>query len=127
MAKTIAIVGASSNRSKFANKAVRAYLEAGYDVYPIHPSEMVVEDQTVYHSIAEIPITELDRVAVYLPPEIGLEALESFTAKPIGMVYLNPGADAPEVIEKAKNLGLNVVAECAIIAVGARPSQFPDE
>ena len=127
MAKSVAVVGASSDRRKFGNKAVRAYLQAGYDVYPIHPSEMVVEDQTVYRSIAEIPVAALESVAVYLPPKIGIEAVETFTAKPIGTVYLNPGADAPEVVEKAKSLGLNVAAECAILAVGARPSQFPDE
>ena len=127
MTKSVAVVGASSDRRKFGNKAVRAYLEAGYEVYPVHPSEMVVEDQTVYHSIAEIPVEELTCVAVYLPPKAGLDALDTFTAKPIGTVYLNPGADAPEVVEKAKSLGLNVVTECAILAVGSRPSMFPDE
>lgn len=124
---TVAIVGASSDRRKYGNKAVRAYLKAGYTVYPIHPREESVEGQKVYRTLAEVPTEKLDRVAVYLPPSAGLGALDTFTAKPIGMLILNPGADSPEVLQKAESLGLPVFAGCAIIAAGVRPEQFPDE
>ena len=33
--KTIAIIGASNDRSKFGNKAVRAFVQMGYKVFPI--------------------------------------------------------------------------------------------
>ena len=127
MNPSVAIVGASSDRRKFGNKAVRAYLRAGYDVFPIHPTETTVEGLPVYRSVADVPRDRLDRVSVYLPPAVGVKAVEGFTAKPVGTVFLNPGADAPEVVEKAKQLGLNVVTGCSIIAVGVRPEMFPDE
>jgi uncharacterized protein len=127
MKPTVAVVGANSDRRKFGNKAVRAYLAAGYEVFPVHPTEATVEGLTAYRSVKDIPRDKLDRVTVYLPPAVGVKVLDEFTAKPVGDVYLNPGADAPEVVEKAKQLGLNVVAGCSIVAVGVRPDMFPDE
>ena len=127
MKPTVAVVGANSDRRKFGNKAVRAYLQAGYEVFPVHPTEPTVEGLPAYKSVTDIPRATLDRVTVYLPPAVGLKVLDEFTAKPVGDVYLNPGADAPEVVEKAKQLGLNVVAGCSIVAVGVRPDLLPDE
>jgi hypothetical protein len=123
---TVAVVGANADRRKFGNKSVRAHMAAGWTVYPVHPSESVVEGLTVYRTIADIPESKLDRVTVYLPPAVGVKAVESFTAKPVGEVWLNPGADAPEVVAAAEALGLKVVAACSIVDVGFRPSQFPD-
>ena len=126
-APTAAVVGASSDRRKFANKAVRAHLRAGYTVYPVHPREEIVEGLPAYRSLADVPADRLDVVAVYLPPAVGLAALDTFTAKPIGRLILNPGADGPEVVARAKELGLPVAQTCAIIAVGATPGEFSDE
>ena len=36
--KTVAIIGASSNRAKYGNKALRAYERQGYRVIPINPN-----------------------------------------------------------------------------------------
>ena len=43
MTKTIAIIGASADRAKFGNKAVRAFLQQGYTVYPVNPKETRIE------------------------------------------------------------------------------------
>ena len=63
MSKTgnIAVVGASSARHKFGNKCVRAYAEAGWNVYPIHPTETEIEGLPAYPEVARVPV-ELDRV-----------------------------------------------------------------
>jgi predicted CoA-binding protein len=127
MAPSVAVVGASSDRRKFGNKAVRAYLRAGYDVFPVNPSESAIEGLPAYRSVRDVPRDRLDRVTVYLPPAVGLTALDEIASKPAGTVFLNPGADSPEVVEKAKRLGLNVVTGCSIVAVGVRPDMFPDE
>ena len=69
---TIAILGASADRGKFGNKAVRAFLARGYDVYPINPKGGEVEGLTVHASLAAIPAdVKLDRISVYLPPAVG--------------------------------------------------------
>jgi predicted CoA-binding protein len=127
MKPTVAVIGANSDRRKYANKAVRAFLQVGYEVFPVHPMETTVEGQQVYKSVKDVPREKLDCVTVYLPPAVGVKVLDEIAAKPVGMVYLNPGADAPEVVAKARQLGLNAVTACSILAVGVRPDQFPDE
>jgi predicted CoA-binding protein len=123
---TIAVVGAGPDRRKFSNKCVRAYRAADWTVFPIHPAADVVEGLPVFRSLAEVPLDHLDRVSVYLPPAAGLRALESFAAKSVGELWLNPGADAPEVVARARELGFEVVCDCSIVAIGFSPSQFAE-
>ena len=125
MSKIAAIIGASSDRRKFGNKSVRAHLKAGYQVVAIHPTETEVEGVPVYRSIAEVPGDRVDRVSIYVPPQVALGVLDSLTSKPVGEVWLNPGVDTNDVIAKANQLGLNVIAGCSIVDLGLSPSQFP--
>ena len=64
---TVAILGASADRSKFGNKAVRAFLARGYTVYPVNPKGGDVEGLPVYKSLADIPAEARRRRAI-LPP-----------------------------------------------------------
>jgi len=124
---SVAIVGASSDRRKFGNKAVRAHVQAGFDVYPIHPSEGTVEGLPAFRTVAEVPLDRLDRITLYVPAAVGLQLLEGLAAKPCGMLILNPGTESPEVIARARELGLNVVTGCSILSAGVTPEMFPDE
>jgi predicted CoA-binding protein len=118
---TVAILGASANRAKFGNKAVRAFALRGWDVFPINPRASTIEGFPAYPSVGAVPIPALDRVSVYLPPEVGLRVLDDLTHKPVGEVWLNPGADSPELVAEARRRGLNVVLGCSILAIGVDP------
>jgi predicted CoA-binding protein len=64
---SVAIVGASADRRKFGNKAVRAYQRRGWTVYPVHPTLGEIEGSKAYPSLRDVP-GKIDRVALYLPP-----------------------------------------------------------
>jgi hypothetical protein len=121
---SIAIIGASADRSKFGNKAVRAYSTRGYQVFPIHPKAQIIEGLQTYRSILEVPAKSLDRASFYLPPPIGLQVIEEVAHKPVGEVWLNPGAESPALIERARELGLNVIVGCSIVDIGVNPSDL---
>lgn len=121
---TVAVVGASADRSKFGNKAVRAYRLAGFEVYPINPKEAEIEGLPAHASLDELPVEELDRVSFYVPAPVGLAVLDQVARKRVGQVWLNPGADAPEVVAKARGLGLEVVQACGIVALGQDPGRL---
>lgn len=123
---TVAILGASADRSKFGNKAVRAFQAKGYTVYPVNPKGGEVEGLPVYTSLAAIPAeVELDRVSVYLPPAIGFKALPEIAARKTGELWLNPGSESDELVEAAEKLGLNVIQACSIVAIGVSPHSLP--
>ena len=49
--KTVAVIGASNDRRKFGNKAVRGYQHQGYTVIPINSHEAEVEGIPAYTSV----------------------------------------------------------------------------
>ena len=123
--KTVAIVGASVDRSKFGNKAIRAYLEQGWVVYPVNPKVGEIEGVKVYPSVEAIPV-QIDRVTLYLPPEVGIKLLRSIAAAKPAEFFVNPGSESDEFIAEAEKLGLDPILACSIIDLGASPAEFPE-
>jgi predicted CoA-binding protein len=122
---TVAVLGASADRSKFGNKAVRAFVARGYDVYPVNPKGGEVEGLPAYASLADIPPeVKLDRISVYLPPAVGLKVLPEIAARGCDELWLNPGSESEELVAAAERLGLNVIQACSIVAVGLSPHDF---
>jgi len=125
MAKSIAIVGASSDRAKYGNKAVRAFVQGGWTVYPVNPKEKEIEGLSCYPSIAEIP-EPVDRIAMYVSARIGKTMLEAIANKNPEEFFLNPGSEDEELVAQAQALGLKPIQACSIVNIGLRPDQFPD-
>jgi predicted CoA-binding protein len=117
----VAIVGASRDRAKFGNKSVRAHLQAGYDVYPVNPRGGEIEGLPVYRQLADVPVADLDRISVYVPPSIGLSLLPEIARKGCRQLWFNPGSDSDELLERARQLGLEPIVACSIVDVGASP------
>lgn len=122
---SIAIVGASTDRRKYGNKAVRAFKQGGWTVLPVNPGAAEVEGIPAFRSVAEIP-GPVDRVSLYVPPGVGLAMLPDIAAKRPAEFFLNPGSESPELVEAARALGLNPLLACSIVNIGLRPEQFPD-
>jgi uncharacterized protein len=120
MPQTVAVIGASSNRAKFGNKAVRAFRQRGYTVWPVNPHEMEIEGLPVYRSIADVP-GPIDMVTVYVPPDVGLQVIEAVAARQPAEVWLNPGSESDELIARARALGVEPIAACSIVGIGMSP------
>jgi predicted CoA-binding protein len=118
--KTVAIIGASSDRGKFGNKAVRAFHQQGYTVYPVNPKETEIEGLPAFKSIRDVP-GPLEMVSVYLPPPVLLKVLPDIAAKGCKELWLNPGTESDEVLAEAERLGLNAIQACSIVGVGVSP------
>ena len=123
MARVVAVVGASRNRDKFGNKAVRAFLHRGYDVVPINPASGIIEGLPAYASVLDVP-RPIDMATVYLQPAIGEQVMEEIAGKGIGKLWLNPGADSARVVARARALGLDPILDCSIIGIGESPASY---
>jgi uncharacterized protein len=120
---TVAIIGASNDRSKYGNKSVRAHLKEGFTVYPINPKESQVEGLPAFRSISDVP-TRPDRISVYVPPAVVLKLLPDIAAKGCDELWLNPGTESEDVLREAERLGLKVIQACSIVAIGLSPHQL---
>jgi len=123
MARTVAVVGASSDRQKFGNKALRAYVAEGYTVIPINPHEREVEGLKTFASVLDVP-GPIDMATVYVQPEIAMRLLDEFEQKGIPEVWINPGAETDEMIDTARKRKTKVIFACSIIGVGRSPHEF---
>jgi hypothetical protein len=123
-AKTVAVIGASADRSKYGNKSVRAHVQQGWTVYPVHPTATEIEGLPAYPSLDALPTATVDRISLYVPPRIGLTLLEQIAAKRPVEVWLNPGTESDELVQKAEALGLPIIQACSIVDLGTTPEAF---
>jgi uncharacterized protein len=121
--KTVAVVGASSDRHKYGNKALRAFLAQGYTVIPINPNETMVEGMRTYPSVVDVP-QPIDMATVYVQPDVLLGLLSDFERKQIPEIWINPGAESDDVMAEARRRKLNVIYACSIMGVGRSPGEF---
>lgn len=121
--KRVAVIGASNDRRKFGNKALRAYRAQGYEAVPVNPHEREVEGLKAYPALREVP-GKIDLVSFYVPPGVGLDVIGDVAACDVREVWLNPGADSPELVARARALGLDPIVACSILAIGESPGRY---
>jgi len=126
MSKTIAIVGASADRAKYGNKAVRAFVQGGWTVFPVNPGITEVEGLKCFSSVNDVP-GPIDRISMYVPPNTGRKMLAEIAAKSPREFFLNPGSEDPDLVREAEGLGLNPIIACSVVNIGLRPEMFPDK
>ena len=119
------VIGASTNREKFGNKAVRAFLRHGDEVLPVNSRAArhneTIEGLKVYPDVASVP-GPIDKATLYLPPALGIAAIEDLAARgDVTEIWLNPGAESPALLKRAKELGLDPIQACSIVAIGMEP------
>jgi len=123
MGKVVAVIGASTDRQKFGNRAVRAYLEQGYTVVPINPHETEIEGLKTYSSVLDVPGT-VDMASFYVPPEVGEQVIAEVARKGVAEVWFNPGAESDALIARARSLSIKPIVACSIVAIGRDPHSY---
>ena len=114
-----AVVGASTDRDKYGNKVLRCYQQHGKDVVPVHPKEAEVEGLKAYPGLAALP--QVPRaVSIITPPAVTERVLQEAARLGIRHLWLQPGAESPEVLAAAEALGLEVIAggPCLLVVLG---------
>lgn len=122
--QTVAVVGASRHRHKFGNKCVRAFLQRGFEVFPVNPNCEEVEGLTTYPSLDKLPV-EPDRISLYLQPHKIRALLSELGRFPDAEIWFNPGSADAKVLAEARAAGIDVRDGCSIVDIGLSPSQFP--
>ena len=116
-----AVVGASSDRSKYGNKVLRAYFQSGREAWPINRKAEAVEGHEGFADLASLP--EVPRgISIITPPPFTEKVVEQAAALGVKFVWMQPGAESPAAIEHAKSHGMQVIADgsCLLVVVGYR-------
>jgi hypothetical protein len=120
VSKVVAVIGASNDRHKFGNRAVRAFRQQGYTVVPINPNVAEVEGLKSYASVLDVAGL-IDMATFYVPPDVGERIIDEVARKQIREVWLNPGAESDALVARARALHLQPIIACSIVGIGQNP------
>lgn len=109
----VGVVGASSNRAKFGNKVLRAYikvcvqqrcpathspltrvspsLQHGYTAHPVNPSGGTIEGLDVVTDVSGLP-KDVKCLSIITPPKFAADVVKGAIAHGIEHLWFQPGA-----------------------------------
>ncbi len=108
--KTIAIVGASADKTKFSYGVLRQLNEIGYDILPVNPNPKVTEIRglKVYNALEAIN-KPIDMVDVFRPKEELYGIAEKAIAIKAKVLWGQIGVYDDDAAKLAEDAGLQVV------------------
>ena len=112
--KKIAVVGASRDGKKFGNAAAKELQARGYETFYVHPEAEQIDGQPCYPNLAAVKDLA-DVVWVSVPAQHGASVLRDATEAGFQQVWLQQGADSPELLQLGQELGLKLVSGKCIL------------
>lgn len=116
--RVFAVAGASTDREKYGNKVLRAYLQQGLVVWPVHPKETEIEGVPCSPDLTSLP-EPVHGLSIVTPPAVTEKLVEAAAEQGIKRLWIQPGAESNTAINRAQDLGLSVIAggPCVLIAL----------
>jgi len=111
---TIAVVGATDNPAKYGSVIFRDLRRKGFKVYPVNSGRATVDGQKAYRSVADLP-EKPTIVNIVVPPEVTLRVLQSCLDLGLTNVWVQPGAESPEVLAFLQEHDFNYLANACIM------------
>ncbi|CAH2212584.1 CoA-binding protein [Tepidibacter aestuarii] len=116
--KKWAVVGVTEDKSKYGYKIFKKLNDKGYITHGVNPKYSEIEGYKIYTSIKDVP-EKVDCVSVVVNPKISSKLLDDVSELGIKNVWFQPGSFDEETINKAKELGLNIVYyDCLYVELG---------
>jgi predicted CoA-binding protein len=113
-AKTIAVVGLSSRRSR-PSYGVSEYMQSkGYRIIPVNPNETEILGERAFATLEEIP-EHVDIVDIFRRAECVPEIVDAAIRIGANGIWMQEGVIHDEAAGKAKAAGLEVVMDRCIL------------
>ena len=112
--KKIAIVGYSRGGKKFGNIAYKELQKKDYELYPVNPYETEIDGVKVYPDLSSIE-EKIDGVFIAVPSAQAIAVLEEAHSLGVKNIWIQRGGESEEIINFAKNLGINIVTGKCIL------------
>ena len=110
----VAVLGASDKEDRYSFKALKMLQKHGHDPLPIHPKLKEIEGAQVYASLSAID-KEVDTLTMYVGPMRSAGMIDEILALHARRVIFNPGTENPELEEKLRLEGTEVIEACTLV------------
>jgi uncharacterized protein len=118
-ARTIAMVGLSSNPFRPSHFAAIYMLAEGYEVIPVNPREREILGRRCYPSLRDLPMP-VDIVDIFRDPQAVPPIVEEAIAIGAKVVWMQLGVINEEAARRAREAGLEVVMDACVKIEHAR-------
>ena len=112
--QTVAVLGASNNKERYSNMAVRRLREAGHRVIPVNPVLSEIEGLLVSKSLAEIK-EPVDTLTLYVGPQRVAAMTQDIVRLAPKRVIFNPGTESPELAAALDRAGITHLEACTLV------------
>lgn len=119
--ETVVVLGASPKPERYSNQAVRALVEHGHRVIPVHPLLKQVAGVPAVPSLNHID-DAVNTLTLYVGPERGKELLQEMIELKPDRVIMNPGTESDEMEDHLNANGIPVLRACTLVML--RTDQF---
>ena len=110
----VAVLGASPESERYANRAQRALLAAGHQVVPVSPSYEEVDGLETVASVGEIS-EPVHTLTLYVRPAILTGLLDDIVAFAPQRVIFNPGTEHARAQQTLRDAGIEVLEACTLV------------
>lgn len=110
----VAILGASTDAERFANKAQRMLKEYGHAVVPVSPKETLIDGEPVVPALVNIE-GSVDTLTLYVRPAISSQQQAEILALAPRRVVFNPGTENPALEDALRGAGIACVEGCTLV------------
>lgn len=113
---TFAVVGASSDPSKYGNRIYRNLRGKGYKVFAVNPGAEDVDGDKAWSKLTDLPETPTVAVLV-IPAPRGLAVLDQAAEAGVSRIWVQPGAFSGKLGKALDKGGFDWKAEdCVMVA-----------
>ena len=113
-AKTIAVVGLSSDPLR-PSHGVSAYMQShGYHIIPVNPRIASCLGEKAYASLLDVP-EKIDIVNIFRRPEFVEEVVDQAIQLKVPAIWMQENVIHEKAAEKARRNGIFVVMDCCIL------------
>ena len=115
--RKVMVLGASPNRQRFSHTCVKSLMRYGYEVVPLGIRDGKIAGKPILQG--KPPLKDVHTVTLYL----NARNQEAYYDYILGLrpkrIIFNPGAENPDLKEKAQDKEIEVVEDCTLIMLNS--------
>lgn len=113
--KVWAVIGANQNEEKYGNMIYKKLKLRGYEAYAVNPLYDMVDGDKCYKDLTSLPkVPEV--IDMVVTPKRAKPVIEEAARLGIKYIWFQPGTYDDEVLELAKQLGMEYALACVLVA-----------
>ena len=121
--KNRALAGVSRQKQKFGNTLYKTLTKRGLTILPVHPELSEFEGAKCYNRISDLP-AEIDGLIICTAPDKALNLINEAIAHGIKQIWLQQGAENPELIRTFESSDINLITGKCILMYAQPVTSF---